>query len=79
MEQFTKETDIEASMNPIGVMKREQYSNLLYTLNEYAAIITVVVNMLKTLAATYSLVYSIRIFSLFHSYFLKNPILGVIS
>lgn len=37
MEQFAKETDIEASMNPIRVMKREQYSNLLYTLNEYAA------------------------------------------
>jgi hypothetical protein len=37
MEQFAKETDIEASVNPIRVMKREQYSNLLYTLNEYAA------------------------------------------
>lgn len=37
MEQFAKETDIEASMNPIRVMKREQYSNLSYTLNEYAA------------------------------------------
>ena len=37
MEQFAKETDIEARMNPIRVMKREQYSNLLYTLNEYAA------------------------------------------
>lgn len=37
MEQFAKETDIEASMNPIRVMKREQYSNLLHTLNEYGA------------------------------------------